>query len=178
GEELWRTPVGKHQNDKLDSIPDGETVEVYPGTLGGVETPFAVADGRVLVPVLNLATTYAPGSIAGLSFTDGTGELVALDVRDGSVLWTAEVPSGLYGGATVANDVVFTGGLDGVIRGYNTADGSQVFSYQTASGILTSYAISGDYLVVPSGGALAPSSDTASPTPDAAPAIYTFKIGA
>jgi outer membrane protein assembly factor BamB len=180
GEEVWRTPVGKHQNELLDEVPEGETIEVYPGTLGGVETPFAVADGRVLVPVLNLATWYTGAALDAtkLDFTAGTGEVVALDVKDGSVLWDVEVPTGMYGGATVANDVVFVGGLDGVVRGYNTADGTLVWSYQTAAGINTSFAISGDYLVVPSGGLFAPSSDTASPAPELAPALYVFKIGA
>jgi alcohol dehydrogenase (cytochrome c) len=46
GEELWRTPVGKHENDDLQEIPEGETVDVFPGTLGGVETPFAVSTSR------------------------------------------------------------------------------------------------------------------------------------
>jgi outer membrane protein assembly factor BamB len=178
GEEVWRVPVGRHQNDKLDAVPDGETVEVYPGTLGGVETPLAVADGKVLVPVLNLATTYNGGAIDSVDITGGTGEVVALDLSNGSVLWSAEVPTGLYGGATVANDVVFTGGLDGVVRGFNTADGSQIFAYQTTSGINTSFAISGDYLVVPSGGFFVPSADTVSPAPEAAAAVYVFKLGA
>jgi glucose dehydrogenase len=178
GEEIWRTPLGKHQNDKLDEVPEGETVEVFPGTLGGVETPFAVVDGMAIFPVLNLSTTYAPGSIAGLDFNSGTGEVVALDVKDGSVIWDTEVPTGLYGAITVSNDVAFTGGLDGVVRGYNTADGSQVFSFQTAAGLNAPFCISGDYLIVPSGGSLVPSADTASPAPDAAPAIYVLKLGA
>jgi outer membrane protein assembly factor BamB len=179
GEEIWRTPVGKHQNELQDSgVPEGETLEVYPGTLGGVETPFAVADGRVILPVLNLATVYSGSQIESVDITAGSGEIVALDVTNGSVLWATEIPTGLYGGATVANDVVFTGGLDGVLRGYNTADGSQIFSYQTTAGINTSFAISGDYLIVPAGGFFVPSVDTVSPAPEMAAAIYAFKIGA
>ena len=180
GEEIWRTPVGRHQNDKLEEVPEGDSIEVYPGTFGGVETPIAVANGVVFVPVLNSATWYFPDSLdaAKLDFTAGTGEVVALDVRDGSVIWDVEVPSGVFGSMTVANDVVFTGTMDGLIRAYNVADGTPVWSYQTASGISAGPAISGDYLVVPSGGLFNPSSDTASPAPEVAPALYVFKIGA
>lgn len=154
GEEVWRTPVGKHQNDKLEEVPEGESIEVYPGTFGGVETPLAVANGVVFAPVLNSSTWYFPNELdaAKLDFTAGTGQLYALDVRDGTVLWTVDLPSGALGSATVANDVVFTGTMDGLVRAYNVADGSPVWSYQTASGISAGPAISGDYLVVPSGG--------------------------
>jgi outer membrane protein assembly factor BamB len=180
GEEVWRTPVGIHQNELLDEIPEGETVIVYPGALGGVELPFAVADGRVIVAVVNLGMGYTSTELdaSSIDFLGGTGEVVALNVSDGSVLWKVDLPTGAFGGITVAGDVAFTGGLDGVVRGYNAADGSLVWSFQTAAGINTTYAVSGDYLVVPSGGLFGPSSDTADPAPDLAPAVYCFQIGA
>ena len=56
GDILWDTPVGDHQNDELQEIPLGETVEVLPGFLGGVETPMAFADGVVYVPAIELAS--------------------------------------------------------------------------------------------------------------------------
>ena len=56
GEELWRTPVGIHQNNELQELDDEEYVEVFPGTLGGVETPLAYANGVVFAPVYNLAS--------------------------------------------------------------------------------------------------------------------------
>jgi outer membrane protein assembly factor BamB len=180
GEEIWRTPVGKHQNELLDEVPEGETVIVFPGALGGVELPFAVADNRVIVSVVNLGMGYTSTQldVANIDFLGGTGEIVALDVSNGSVLWKVDFPTGAFAGVTVANDVAFTGGLDGVVRGYNTADGSLVFSAQTAAGINTSFAISGDYLIVPSGGLFGPSVDTVSPAPELAPAVYAFKLGA
>ncbi len=39
GELLWRTAVGIHQNDDLESFPTDSTVTVLPGVNGGVETP-------------------------------------------------------------------------------------------------------------------------------------------
>ena len=180
GDEIWRTPVGKHMNDKLDAIPEGETVMVFPGALGGVELPFAVTADKVIVEVVNLGMGYTSTQLdsSTVDFLGGTGQVVALDITNGSVLWDVEIPTGGFAGITVANDVAFTSGLDGVVRGYNTADGTLVWSAQTAAGVNTTFAISGDYLVVPSGGLFAPSSDTVSPAPELAPAVYVYKLGA
>ena len=46
GKQVWRTEVGTHQNDELTEIT-GKTL-VYPGSLGGVQTPMAVADGETI----------------------------------------------------------------------------------------------------------------------------------
>lgn len=180
GEIIWQTPVGRHQNDKLDVIPEGETIEVYPGTLGGVETPLAVVDGKVIAPVLNLPTYYTSTGIdaSRLDFLGGNGEFVALDLLDGSVIWDTVIPTGNYGAATVSNDVVFGGGLDGVIRALDINTGEQVWSYQTTAGLVAPFAISGDYLVVPSGGLFAPSEDTVDPAPTYQASIHVFKLGA
>lgn len=180
GEIVWQTPVGRHQNDKLDVIPEGETIEVYPGTLGGVETPLAVVDGVVIAPVLNSPSYYTPTGmdLSKLDFLAGNGEFVALNLLDGSVIWDIAIPTGNYGAATVANDVVFGGGLDGVIRALNITSGEQVWSYQTSAGLVAPFAISGDYLVVPSGGLFAPSEDTVDPAPAYQASLHVFKLGA
>jgi alcohol dehydrogenase (cytochrome c) len=179
GEELWRTPVGKHLNDDATEIPAGETLEVFPGYLGGVETPFAVADGVVYLPILNMAVIYEPEGVS--SDTPGlnsmTGQLVAVNAVDGSIIWDVELPTGMFAGATVANDLVFTGGLDGVVRAFNTADGSPAWSYQAASGLNAPFAISGDWLFVPAGGPLLASSDTATPSPTPAQEFIAFTLG-
>lgn len=159
GEELWRTPVGMHQNDDLQEVPEGETVTVFPGTLGGVETPIAIADGVVYAAVLNLGTDYNSTSLVGFDFLGGTGELVALDLATGEIKWSAETTVPLYGGATVASDVVFTAGLDGVVRGFSTADGSQIWTWQT-TGINATPAIVGDTMYIPAGGLHVPGADT------------------
>jgi glucose dehydrogenase len=181
GKELWRRPVGKHQNDNVSDIPDtGDSLEVYPGTLGGVETPMALANGVLYVPVINLSTFYFPTKLdaAKLDFTKGSGELVAIDVNTGATIWDVEIIIAPYAAATVANDVVFTAGLDGVVRAYNTADGSAVWMGKAPAGINAPLAISGDYLLVPAGGIFAPSADTDNPAPTQANALHAFKIGA
>lgn len=179
GEEYWRTAVGQHKNDDLQELPEDEFVEVLPGTLGGVETPIAYAEGVVYAPVFNMASFYNGSSIdpASIDFAGATGNLVALDVTTGDIIWDIEQPTGILGGALVANDVVFTGGLDGVVRGYSTADGKQVFSYQTTSGLNAPFAASGDYLYIPAGGPFLTSTDTWDPAPAYAPAIIALKIG-
>jgi outer membrane protein assembly factor BamB/plastocyanin len=179
GEEYWRTAVGLHQNDDLQELPEDEFVEVLPGTLGGVETPLAYAEGVVYAPIFNMSTFYNASGLdpASIDFAGATGQLVALDVTNGEILWDVEQPTGTLGGALVANDIVFTGGLDGVVRGYNTADGTQVFSYQTAAGLNAPFAASGDYLLVPAGGPLMPSVDSWDPVPEYAPALIALKIG-
>lgn len=179
GEELWRTAVGEHKNDDLQELPDEEYVEVLPGTLGGVETPLAYADGLVFAPVFNMASFYNASSLDPSSIDIGaaTGQLVALDVATGEIVWDVAQPTGTLGAATVANDVVFTGGLDGIVRGYRTDDGTEIFIYQTASGLNAPFAISGDYLYVPAGGPLLPSEDTWDPAPEPKAALIALAIG-
>jgi len=95
----------------------------------------------------------------------------------GSVLWDVELPSGLLAGATVVNDLVFTGALDGVVRGFTLSDGKHVFSFQAPAGLNAPFAVSGDYLYVPAGGPLIPSADTQAPeTPSQE--LIAFKVGA
>lgn len=177
GKEYWRTPVGKHQNELLDGPPaDGaDSIEVWPGTLGGVEMPFAVTADKVIVQVNNNGATYT-ATETNLDFLAGTSAVIALDLLNGSHLWEVELPTGGYGGITIANDVAFTAGLDGVVRGINIEDGSIVWSSQTAAGINTTFAISGDTLLVPSGGIFVESSDSVSPAPEFAPALYAYKL--
>ncbi len=91
GKRTWEAEVGIHRNDRgpLPTRP----VSVCPGLLGGVETPMAVSEGRVFVPVVDLCF---PESAYGLSsvkfyatdYSKGHGELVALDASSGRRLWT------------------------------------------------------------------------------------------
>ncbi|MDX1748298.1 MAG: PQQ-binding-like beta-propeller repeat protein, partial [Halobacteriales archaeon] len=93
GHLVWETQVGIHQNDTVTHIPEGRTLRVYPGALGGVETPMAYANGTVFVPVVNLWSEYSSTSFQGLqNLADGTGELVALDAATGEVQWSVDLP--------------------------------------------------------------------------------------
>lgn len=163
-EVVWDTAVGIHQNDDLTEIPLGQLVEVYPGIFGGVETPMAAADGRLFVPVVNLPTTHsatghgaADGSSALLNasaytpISAGTGELVALDLRSGDVLWTVPLDSIPFAGATVVGDLVFTATFDGTITAYRVTDGAEAWRHVAGGGINAWPAVQDDTIVWPIG---------------------------
>lgn len=180
GEEVWRTEVGKHENDNLTEIPEGEQITVFPGTLGGVETPIAVANGKVFAPVYNMASVYSGSALdpSSIDFLGATGQLVCLDLATGEILWDVAEPKGSLAAATVVNDVVFTGCLDGVVRAYNTEDGSLLWTYQATAGLNAPFTISGDYLIVPAAGPWAASEDSWSAPADGGGAtLIALKLG-
>lgn len=152
GAILWETIVGQHQNDQLANLPtDGSTVTVLPGSLGGVETPMAYADGVVYVPVVNLANDYTISSSVGHPLSEGTGELVAIQVDTGKILWDKTFNTLNVGGATVANDLVFTTTFDGMIYALKRDTGEQVWSYQAPGSVNAWPAFAGDTMVLPVG---------------------------
>jgi outer membrane protein assembly factor BamB len=181
GEVVWRTPVGTHKNDDATTIPDGGFLEVWPGTLGGVETPMAYANGMVFAPVYELPSFYAPGGFDPdhpFDFTTATGVIVALNATDGSVAWQVEIPTGPLAGITVTNDVLFSAGLDGAILGLSTADGSELFRFQAPAGINASSAASGDTVIFAAGGPLIPSANTVNPPETPTPTVFALRVGA
>ena len=154
GKLLWQTAVGKHQNDNLDILPPGNT-RVLPGVLGGVETPMAysISSGILYVPIINLFTDWTPTSlnVSTLDFSKGTGELVAIDVGSGNVLWNKTFNSINIGAATVVNDVVFTATYDGTIYAFKTTTGEQLFTYKAPAGINGWPAVAGNMIIWPAG---------------------------
>ncbi len=116
GELLWTTRVGKG------------------GALGGSEWGSASDGENLYVAISDLAFGQGgPNSSVG-------GGLHAIRVRDGSVAWSAEPPvCGDRPGCSPAQSApvtavpgaVFSGGLDGVLRAYSTADGSVLWSFDT-----------------------------------------------
>jgi outer membrane protein assembly factor BamB len=183
GGQLWKTAVGKHQNDEMsaDELPedDEDPVEVFPGSLGGVETNIAFADGVVYAALLNASGMYTKGAIAsgGTPLNEADGQLVALDAATGDIIWDVTFPSPQLAAATVVNDLVFTAGLDGVVHALSTADGSEVWSYQASSGVNAQLAFNGDTLFVAAGAPLMASSDTASPAPTVTTQLVALTLG-
>ena len=180
GKEVWRVPVGRHENDDLPEYPDGDGIVVYPGVLGGINAPLAYADGRVFAATFNFGTPYSATEFGfnPEGYAVATGNFVAIDALSGQILWDIELPTGLAGpGPTIANDVVFIGGLDGIVRGYNVVDGTLVWSYQAAAGLNAPFAIAGDMLLVPAGSFIVPSSDTQGEPPAVAASLIAFKVG-
>lgn len=166
GKVLWTTAVGKHQNDELQTLPGATPVLVYPGGLGAVESPMAFADGTVFVPVFDDGEYYT-ALTQGQStpaINDAPGYLVAINAADGTVKWTVNLPKMNVCGVAVANDVVFTQALDGVLRALDTGTGKELWTYQAASGCNGALAIAGNMLLLPAtapnfaGGTNAPAS--------------------
>jgi alcohol dehydrogenase (cytochrome c) len=106
GRRLWTLSVGRHQND-TGPLPR-KAITIYPGDLGGVETPMAFADGRLFVPWLDFGARASASGLSGgfaSNFKSGLGGFTAVDAATGKVLWQHKLPSMDFGAATVANDV-------------------------------------------------------------------------
>jgi outer membrane protein assembly factor BamB len=169
GDVVWKTAVGVHNGHdqdnqaalagRLEEMPK-LPVTVFPGTLGGVETQMAVADGVVYAPIVDLPTTFKTQVDNETDFTGGKGEMVALDLDDGKILWTTKFPAPAYGAATVANDLVFTTTFDGAIVAMDKASGEVAWREPLKTGTNAPIAISGDTLLTaasfPQGGGSQP----------------------
>jgi outer membrane protein assembly factor BamB len=147
GKHLWTRPVGRHLNDTgpLPRKPE----DIFPGDLGGVETPMALAANRLFVPWADLhAVASASGQVGLFNFRKGRGGLAAIDAATGQILWQHELPSMDFGAATVANDVVFTSDYAGTIYAYDTQSGKTLWTKKAPAGINSFPAIDGDTLLI------------------------------
>ncbi len=164
GELVWQTPVGLHENSHLTELPLGEVINVLPGFWGGIETPAAFADGIVYVVTANLPSPYtatafdakegneAVENIEGRTrYSDGTGEVVALDVNTGEILWSTFLPAIAFTAVTVVNDLIFTATYDGLIYALLSESGEIVWNYQAPGGIIAWPAVAHDTIVWPIG---------------------------
>lgn len=101
GELIWDTVVA-----------DGDSIG------GSISSP-AVAYGRIYF-----------GATVGASVLTPSGIVVALDQRDGRIVWQAAQPKKVFGAASVTGGVVFIGGLDGTLRGYEASSGTELWRAQ------------------------------------------------
>jgi outer membrane protein assembly factor BamB len=161
GALLWKTPVGEHNghdNDSLLALSHRLRIKlpytVVPGSLGGVLSNMAVADGSVYVATIDLPITYT-----SLSTVDGdkaagseTGEVEALSLATGKVEWDTKVPSMPLGAATVSNDLVFTTLYKGVLVALNRGTGAIVYQHQLPASTNSPIAVFGNTVLVPAGG--------------------------
>jgi outer membrane protein assembly factor BamB/cytochrome c553 len=161
--QVWKTNVGKHNghdNDSVDAL-NGDfkpksPLEVYPGTLGGVETNMAVAHDNVYVTTVELPATYKDFSKGDVfevlaPYATGKGQLTSLNVENGKVNWVKQLGSMPFGAATVANDVVFVTTYDGNIYGFDEGSGDQLWTSKLPAGTNSPIAISDDTIIVPAG---------------------------
>jgi len=162
GALLWKTPVGVHNGTDdagLLLLEHKLTIKLpytwEPGSLGGVLTNMAVADGSVYAAVLNVAlksTTLS--SVDGDASGGGTpgGDIEALNLATGAVEWDTKVASLPLGAATVSNDLVFTTLLNGTLIALNRTTGAIVYQRKLPAATNAPLAIAGNTVLVPAGG--------------------------
>jgi alcohol dehydrogenase (cytochrome c) len=157
GKPLWRTRVGEHNghdNDPLYAMR-GEynkikTGEVFPGELGGVIAAMASDGERVYVPIVNHSMIVRNGSEV-TEESSATGEVEAVDLRTGKVVWEATFPGPAYGSLIVSNDVVFATSAEGTIHALSANSGGEIWQAALPSGTNAGVMVSGDMLVTGAG---------------------------
>jgi len=156
GALVWKTKVGVHNGHDADGLLALQhrlelhfPLNVEPGIVGGVETNMAVADGVVYAPVANLASEWKTPTtgLGAANFGAGKGEMVALDLASGRILWDTKLPQMPDGNATVANDLVLTTTFDGYLLALRRANGSIVWKQKLPAFTNAPVAIVGDTLI-------------------------------
>jgi len=157
GKPVWRTSVGRHNGHDGDNIyamkgefEKIESGEVFPGALGGVIALAAADAKRIYVPIVNHSLTLLNGGET-TEESAATGEVVALDLASGKIVWQTEMSQPAYGSLIVSNDVVFATSADGVIHALDSAKGGEVWQAALPSGTNAGVMISGDMLVAGAG---------------------------
>jgi len=178
GDVLWKRAVGRHNGhdndnelalegdyDQMPKLP----VTVLPGILGGVETQMASEGGVVYAPIVNIPTVFKTQEEYDLQIPEGTGELVALNVADGTVKWKQDLAQPAYGAATISNDLVFTTTFEGKVIALDRDTGSVVWEEQMPAGTNATVAIVGDTLITAA---------SFPQTKDQRPVIIAYRLGA
>ena len=161
GALLWKTPVGEHNghdDDSLLALSHQLTVTypytIAPGSLGGILSNMAVADGSVYVATIDLPIVYTgPNSVTGnKAGGPETGEIEALSLATGQVEWDTKVSTLPLGAVTVSNDLVFTTLYNGVLLALNRDTGAIVYTRQLPTSTNAPIAVFGNTVLVPAGG--------------------------
>lgn len=158
---LWKTPVGEHNghdNDSLLALSHQITIKypytVVPGSLGGILSNMAVADGSVYVATIDLPITYTSASSVTGDKAGGpeTGEVEALSLATGKVEWDTKFSSMPIGAATVSNDLIFTTLYNGELIALDRDTGAIVYRHQLPTSANAPIAVFGNTVLVPAGG--------------------------
>src|ERR1700733_5686080 len=162
GALLWKTPVGAHNGTDNDSrllLEHKLTLKVpytfEPGSLGGVLSNMAVADGSVYVATLDVPLIETKmTSVDGDGAPKGTvaaGEIEALSLATGKVEWDTMVSSLPLGAATVSNDLVFTTLENGELIALNRSTGTITYQRKLPTTTNSPIAITSNAILVPAG---------------------------
>lgn len=159
GKVIWQRKVGKHSGHDEDNLlaMRGETSKikvpsvVYPGSLGGVIAPMSTDGKSVFVPIVNSPVEIISGSERREAGTSFSGEVTALDVATGKVLWNQELTSPAFGATTAVNDLVFATSYEGTVSAFDAKSGEIVWREALPSGTNAGVMASGDTLLAPAG---------------------------
>jgi alcohol dehydrogenase (cytochrome c) len=161
GKLLWKTAVGEHNghdNDSLEALEHKLKIQapytIAPGSLGGVLTNPALADGSVYVATLDVPLTYTSLENATATKPAGRvgGELEALNVATGKLDWRTTLKSVPLGGATVVNDLVFTTLVNRTLLALDRRTGKIVYQRKLPTSTNAPIAIAGNTVLIPAGG--------------------------
>ncbi|XP_058739249.1 uncharacterized protein LOC131611167 [Vicia villosa] len=123
------------------------------GTVGGGTWGASSDEQRVYTNIVNSDNKNFTLLPSNINIT--TGGWVAMDARNGKVLWTTANPSNntASGPVSVANDVVFGGSTDrlGHIYAMNARNGKILWSYETGGSVYGGVSISNGCIYVGSG---------------------------
>jgi plastocyanin len=114
----------------------------------------AYSNGVVYAAVVDLSTTMNATALDRsniLNFSRGGGELVAINVNTGHIMWSQQLDSINFGAATVVNDVVFTASFNGTVYGFGAMNGTKLFQWKAPAGTNAWPAVAGDTIVWPFG---------------------------
>ncbi len=161
GEVLWRTSVGLHRNDSLESF--SAPVEVLPGAQGGMVTPAALADGVFYAAMVNAPSYYESDQVSsggeGTQIFTRPSNVVAIDIATGDIVWEVkietkipEIPAAdVFGGMTVVNDLLFTSTFFGELLALDRATGEIVWHHQAQGATNGWPSVAGDMIIYPIG---------------------------
>ncbi|MCE9531116.1 MAG: PQQ-binding-like beta-propeller repeat protein [Planctomycetes bacterium] len=98
----------------------------------------AAIEGDTVI-VTSSTIAYDPKALKGAK-----GEIVALDLAKGTVLWKKEVPGGVLGCAAIANGLAVFTCSDGKVRAFSLKDGERRMLYDAKAPIFAPPAVVGD----------------------------------
>jgi outer membrane protein assembly factor BamB len=160
GKVVWQKAVGKHTGHDEDGLLAMRHEEskikrpstVYPGSLGGVIAPMSTDGKSVFVPIVN-----SPVSMAASGATEegggGTtnGEVVALDLATGKLVWKEELGSPAYGATTSVGDLVFATSAEGSVSAFKASNGQVLWRETLPAGTNSGVMADGNMLIAPAG---------------------------
>jgi outer membrane protein assembly factor BamB len=175
GKPVWKTPVGVHNGHDEDGLlamkgqasklKDGE---VFPGTLGGVIAPLAANSTTVFAPIVNHPLEVTGNGTELTEPQTMGGEVAAIDIKTGKIVWHRKYSGAAYGAATAVNDMVFITTFEGAIHGLDAKTGGEVWQGALPAGSNAGVTVSGDTLIAPAGLPLAEGQT---------PEIVAYKLG-